>query len=120
MYEDGFANERSGSRISDYTGSNGGDLFRSGVQSPNFQKDIGSPSSETPRDFSGEVVVNHTGSAYSESYARRDTVTMPCLQVLFLTYSSVNFDRVFCFVSQLQCFFMLFILAGAFQKMFCL
>lgn len=108
MYEDGFANERSSSRISDYSGSNGGDLFRSG-ESPNFQKDIGSPSSETPQNFSGEVVVNHTGSAYSESYARTDAVTMPCPQVLFLTYSSVNFDHVFCFGSQLQCFFMLFI-----------
>lgn len=93
MYEDGFANERSSSRVSDYSGSNGGDLFRSGIQSPNFQKDIGSPSSETSRDSSGDVVMNYTGSAYSDSYARRDAVTMPCPQGTASSGSFGSFDN---------------------------
>lgn len=84
VYEDGFANEQSNARISDYSASSGGDPFRSGVQSPNFQKDIGSPSSETSRDFSGEDVVNYTGNRYQDSQSRRDGGGMPCPQVMFL------------------------------------
>ncbi|KAJ0985305.1 hypothetical protein J5N97_003661 [Dioscorea zingiberensis] len=38
MYEDRFANESSGSRISDYSASGTGDPFRSETQSPNFQE----------------------------------------------------------------------------------
>ncbi|KAI4319659.1 hypothetical protein MLD38_033236 [Melastoma candidum] len=43
--EDRFANEGSAPRNSDYTVSSGGDLFRSGPQSPSFQKvdEISSP-----------------------------------------------------------------------------
>ncbi|KAM0941062.1 putative Arf GTPase activating protein [Dioscorea sansibarensis] len=38
MYEDRFANEGSGSRMSDYSASSTGDPFRSESQSPNFQE----------------------------------------------------------------------------------
>ncbi|KAK3198246.1 hypothetical protein Dsin_021661 [Dipteronia sinensis] len=46
MFEDRFANEGSGSRISDYSVSSGGDPFRSGTESPNFN----SPPIQTSRD----------------------------------------------------------------------
>ncbi|CAI0433205.1 unnamed protein product [Linum tenue] len=47
MSDDGFANEGSVSRLSDYSVSSGADLGRSGIGSPNFQKESGgnSPSS---------------------------------------------------------------------------
>ncbi|KAK4852351.1 hypothetical protein QYF36_023182 [Acer negundo] len=46
MFEDRFANEGSGSRISDYSVSSGGDPIRSGTESPNFN----SPPIQTSRD----------------------------------------------------------------------
>ncbi|GAY50710.1 hypothetical protein CUMW_128830 [Citrus unshiu] len=54
MFEDRFANEGSCSRISDYSVSSGGDPFRSGAQSPNFEKDAGfnSPPVQPSRDVS--------------------------------------------------------------------
>lgn len=54
MFEDRFANEGSCSRISDYSVSSGGDPFRSGTQSPNFEKDVGfnSPPVQPSRDMS--------------------------------------------------------------------
>jgi len=39
-YDDRFANEGSGPRISDFSVSSGGEQFKSDVQSPNFYKDI--------------------------------------------------------------------------------
>ncbi|KAG5040068.1 hypothetical protein JHK82_012207 [Glycine max] len=39
-YDDRFANEGSGPRISDFSVSSGGEQFKSDVQSPNFHKDI--------------------------------------------------------------------------------
>jgi Arf-GAP domain and FG repeats-containing protein 1 len=84
MYEDGFANERSNSRISDYSASSGCDPSKSGLQSPNFPKDIGSPASETSRDFLRQDAVNYTGNAYPDSNDRRDGGRMPRPQVMFL------------------------------------
>lgn len=54
MFEDRFANEGSCSRISDYSVSSGGDPFRSGARSPNFEKDAGfnSPPVQPSRDVS--------------------------------------------------------------------
>ncbi|KAL5153862.1 putative ADP-ribosylation factor GTPase-activating protein AGD14 [Glycine soja] len=40
VYDDRFANERSGPRISDFSVSSGGEQLKSDVQSPNFHKDI--------------------------------------------------------------------------------
>lgn len=45
-----FANEGSYPRMSDYSGSGGSDLFRSDVLSPSYQRDTGSPFSETSRE----------------------------------------------------------------------
>lgn len=56
MYDDRFGNEGSNPRASDYSVSSGGDPFRSSAQSPNFQRGIGSPLSETSRDISYEDV----------------------------------------------------------------
>ncbi|XP_039132235.1 probable ADP-ribosylation factor GTPase-activating protein AGD14 isoform X1 [Dioscorea cayenensis subsp. rotundata] len=52
MYEDKFANESSGSRMSDYSASTTGDPFRSESQSPNFQESIYSkPPLQQARDI---------------------------------------------------------------------
>ncbi|XP_049401568.1 probable ADP-ribosylation factor GTPase-activating protein AGD14 isoform X1 [Solanum stenotomum] len=56
MYDDRFGNEGSNPRASDYSVSSGGDPFRSVAQSPNFQRGIGSPLSDTSRDISYEDV----------------------------------------------------------------
>lgn len=56
IYEDRFANEGSNPRASDYSVSGGGDPFRPEAQSPNFQRGIGSPLSDTSRDISYEDV----------------------------------------------------------------
>lgn len=45
-----FANEGSYPRMSDYSGSGESDLFRSDVLSPSYQRDTGSPFSETSRE----------------------------------------------------------------------
>lgn len=44
LYEDRFANEGSGARVSDYSVSSGGDPSRSGALSPNFHRGPGSRS----------------------------------------------------------------------------
>uniref|UniRef100_M1AAV9 ADP-ribosylation factor GTPase-activating protein AGD14 n=1 Tax=Solanum tuberosum TaxID=4113 RepID=M1AAV9_SOLTU len=56
MYDDRFGNEGSNPRASDYSVSSGGDPFRSVAQSPNFQRGIGSPLSDTSRDISYEDI----------------------------------------------------------------
>ncbi|KAK4725624.1 hypothetical protein R3W88_028403 [Solanum pinnatisectum] len=56
MYDGRFGNRGSNSRASDYSVSSGGDPFRSVAQSPNFQRGIGSPLSDTSRDISYEDV----------------------------------------------------------------
>ncbi|XP_055807189.1 probable ADP-ribosylation factor GTPase-activating protein AGD14 isoform X2 [Solanum dulcamara] len=58
MYDDRFGNEGSNPRAADYSVSSGGDPFRSVAQSPNFQRGIGSPVSDTSRDISYEDVRN--------------------------------------------------------------
>ncbi|XP_044482538.1 probable ADP-ribosylation factor GTPase-activating protein AGD14 isoform X2 [Mangifera indica] len=56
MFEDRFANEGSGSRVSDFSVSSGGDPFRSGAESPNFEKDMGFNSPPQPsRDISSSM-----------------------------------------------------------------
>ncbi|CAN4118346.1 unnamed protein product [Withania somnifera] len=56
IYEDRFAIEGSNPRASDFSVSSGGDPFRPEAQSPNFQRGIGSPLSDTSRDISYEDV----------------------------------------------------------------
>ncbi|KAI3446587.1 hypothetical protein Pfo_003252 [Paulownia fortunei] len=55
-----FANEGSYPRVSDYSVSSGGDPFRSDVLSPSYQREIGSPFSETSSYFSSETPGHHT------------------------------------------------------------
>ncbi|KAL3534816.1 hypothetical protein ACH5RR_003277 [Cinchona calisaya] len=76
IYEDRFTHERSNSRVSDNSVSSGGDPFTSNVQLPDFQKDIGSPSSETSREFCSEDIVHHAVNQYPDSYARTDSGRM--------------------------------------------
>ncbi|TKY46355.1 ADP-ribosylation factor GTPase-activating protein AGD14 [Spatholobus suberectus] len=51
-YDERFANEGSGPRISDFSVSSGGEQFKSNVQSPNFHKDIKISSPSYPRSGS--------------------------------------------------------------------
>ncbi|XP_027070840.1 probable ADP-ribosylation factor GTPase-activating protein AGD14 isoform X7 [Coffea arabica] len=67
IYEDRFGFGRSNSRVSDYSSS---------AQSPNFQKDIGSPSSETSREFCGEDIAHNAANRYPDSYANRGSGQM--------------------------------------------
>lgn len=77
--EDRFANEGSVSRFSDYSVSSGGDPSRSGVESPNFQKDGGfsSPPVQSSRNIVGEDL-------FSEAHFRRDANGIPPRQVISL------------------------------------
>lgn len=68
MYDDRFANDDAFSRVSDYSASSGGDPFRSGTQSPNFQKDIGfsSPPFQPSRDASSEDLRSRARGSFPE------------------------------------------------------
>lgn len=84
MYEDRFANEGSVSRVSDYSASSGGDPFRSGTESPNFQKDIGfsSPPFQPSRDILSEDIRRQPMHTFSEANAKKDADGIPCQQVI--------------------------------------
>ncbi|XP_060177670.1 probable ADP-ribosylation factor GTPase-activating protein AGD14 isoform X1 [Lycium barbarum] len=71
IYEDRFANEGSNPRASDYSVSSGGDPFRAEAQSPSFQRDMGSPLSDTSRDISYEDVRHVKKDAGRISRAQR-------------------------------------------------
>lgn len=81
MFEDRFANEGSCSRISDYSVSSGGDPFRSGAQSPNFEKDAGfnSPPVQPSRDVSS-----------LKANFKRDVDGIPHPKVIYLSTVSVS------------------------------
>lgn len=84
-YEDRFANEVSISRVSDYSASSGGDPFRSGTQSPNYQKDIGfsSPPFQSSRNISHEDVRIQEIDTSSEANFNKGADRFPCQQVMF-------------------------------------
>lgn len=89
VFEDRFANEGSGSRVSDFSVSSGGDPFRSGAESPNFEKDMGFNSPPQPsRDISSSM-----------ANFRRDVDGIPRPQVIYLSIayisSEMQFSRVF-------------------------
>lgn len=83
MYEERFEIDGSGSRISDYSVSSGGDASRSRVQSPNFQ-DIGSSSPSFQRSQDNSDVRCQEKSTVSETNVNRKTAVMPYSQVVFL------------------------------------
>ncbi|MQM08210.1 hypothetical protein Taro_041067 [Colocasia esculenta] len=89
MYEDRFANEISGPRISDYSASSAGDTFKFDGQSPNFQSDIGYGSPQPVRDILIEDGRRHIPGSYSEASVRRNVETVPRPQ---RTASSGSFD----------------------------
>ncbi|KAL7093035.1 hypothetical protein ACP275_11G018200 [Erythranthe tilingii] len=67
-----FANEGSNPRASDYSVSGGGDTFKSDVMSPNSQREIGSPFSETSSYFSSETH-GHNANSGSNGGRTRNT-----------------------------------------------
>ncbi|KAE9612539.1 putative Arf GTPase activating protein [Lupinus albus] len=73
-FDERFANEGSGRRISDFSVSSAGDQFKSDVQSPVFHKDIGfsSPSYQRSGTNSHEDVWSQTRSTVLETNAKRD------------------------------------------------
>ncbi|XP_022743245.1 probable ADP-ribosylation factor GTPase-activating protein AGD14 [Durio zibethinus] len=75
MFEDRFANEGSAPRVSDYFLSSGGDPFKSGTGSPNFQKDIGfgSPTAQPPRD----VLSENTRHLFVDPSSKKDAGGIP-------------------------------------------
>ncbi|KAL6225860.1 hypothetical protein ACLB2K_004709 [Fragaria x ananassa] len=79
MYEERFEIDGSGSRISDYSVSSGGDASRSRVQSPNFQ-DIGSSSPSFQRSQDNSDVRCQEKSTVSETNVNRKTAVMPYSQ----------------------------------------
>ncbi|BFG37723.1 hypothetical protein CerSpe_239970 [Prunus speciosa] len=92
MYEDRFANEGSGSRVSDFSVSSGGDASRSGVQSPNFQKEIGSSSPPFPPSSDNLTEVScQAKNVFLESNSKRDAAGITCPQ---RTASSGSFGSV--------------------------
>ncbi|XVF06710.1 hypothetical protein REPUB_Repub06bG0074100 [Reevesia pubescens] len=82
MFEDRFANEGSAPRVSDYSLSSGGDPFRSGTGSPNFQKDIGfgSPTAQPPRDVLSDDTQHQTINLFVDPSSKKDTGGIPCPQ----------------------------------------
>ncbi|KAL3632639.1 hypothetical protein CASFOL_025623 [Castilleja foliolosa] len=64
---EGFANEGSHARYSDFSVSGAGDPFRSGGLSPSSQRNTGSPFSETSRDFSNEAPQLHKVTQSSDA-----------------------------------------------------
>ncbi|KAL0555120.1 hypothetical protein IC582_009053 [Cucumis melo] len=73
-YDDRFANEGYASRVSDFSVSSGGDPFRSGAHSPNFQKDSGfsSPPFPCARDMLNDDTRHQISSMSAEANGHRD------------------------------------------------
>ncbi|XP_015899748.2 probable ADP-ribosylation factor GTPase-activating protein AGD14 isoform X1 [Ziziphus jujuba] len=96
-YEDRFANEVSISRVSDYSASSGGDPFRSGTQSPNYQKDIGfsSPPFQSSRNISHEDVRIQEIDTSSEANFNKGADRFPCQQRSRSSGSSGSIDSNF-------------------------
>ncbi|KAK8628177.1 hypothetical protein V6N13_063888 [Hibiscus sabdariffa] len=71
-FEDRFANEGSAPRVSDYSVSSGGDTFKSGTGSPNFQKDVfGSPNSQPQKDFFGEYTHRQRSNLFVDPNSKK-------------------------------------------------
>ncbi|XP_031384370.1 probable ADP-ribosylation factor GTPase-activating protein AGD14 isoform X1 [Punica granatum] len=94
MYEDRFANEGSGARVSDYSVSSGGDPFRSGALSPTFQRDAGysSPPLPPPRGDSSDNLNRETSNKSLEANVRRDADGKHCSQRTASSGSFGSFD----------------------------
>ncbi|OIV90097.1 hypothetical protein TanjilG_01551 [Lupinus angustifolius] len=77
-FDDRFANEGSGPRISDFSVSSAGDQFKSDVQSPTFHKDVGlsSPSYQGSGSNSIEDVWSQARNTVLGTNAKRDAGAM--------------------------------------------
>ncbi|TYG46607.1 hypothetical protein ES288_D11G269100v1 [Gossypium darwinii] len=74
IFEDRFANEASAPRVSDYSVSSGGDTFKSGTGSPNFQKEVvfGSPNSQPQTDILSEDARHQTSNLFVDPNSKKD------------------------------------------------
>ncbi|KAK9290513.1 hypothetical protein L1049_008683 [Liquidambar formosana] len=91
MYEERFANDGSVSRVSDFSMSSGGDPFRSGNQSPNFQKDIGF-SSPPPIQPSRDILTEDVQRQTVKPNVKRDADGIPRPQRTASSGSFGSFD----------------------------
>ncbi|KAK8328545.1 hypothetical protein V6Z12_A11G258500 [Gossypium hirsutum] len=73
-FEDRFANEGSAPRVSDYSVSSGGDTFKSGTGSPNFQKEVvfGSPNYQPQTDILSEDARHQTSNLFVDPNSKKD------------------------------------------------
>ncbi|GMI65010.1 ARF-GAP domain 14, ARF GAP-like zinc finger-containing protein ZIGA4 [Hibiscus trionum] len=78
LFEDRFANEGSAPRVSDYSVSSGGDTFKAGTESPNFQKDIvfGSPNSQPQTGVFSEDA-QHRSNYFVDPNSKKDAAGLP-------------------------------------------
>ncbi|KAL4351512.1 hypothetical protein GQ457_06G024100 [Hibiscus cannabinus] len=79
MFEDGFANEGSAPRVSDFSVSSGGDPFASSAGSPNFRKDVGfaSPTFQSQRDVLSEDTHHQTINPSLDPSSQKDAGGIP-------------------------------------------
>ncbi|XVE62454.1 hypothetical protein DITRI_Ditri06bG0119300 [Diplodiscus trichospermus] len=79
MVEDRFANEGSAPRVSDYSVSSGGDPSKSGIGSPNFQKEIGfgSPTAQPARVALNEDTQCQTINLFVDQSSKKDVAGIP-------------------------------------------
>ncbi|KAK8588885.1 hypothetical protein V6N13_087779 [Hibiscus sabdariffa] len=82
MFEDGFANEGSAPRVSDFSVSSGGDPFTSSAGSPSFRKDVGfaSPTFQSQRDVLSEDTHHQTINPSLDPSSQKDAGGIPLPQ----------------------------------------
>ncbi|XP_047315388.1 probable ADP-ribosylation factor GTPase-activating protein AGD14 [Impatiens glandulifera] len=93
LSEDRFANEEPNNRVSDYSVSMSGDPFRTHPLSPNFQRNTGSPSSQTSGDTFSEDSRHHIVSSFTETNSKMDPNGLPRPQRTASTGNFGSFDR---------------------------
>lgn len=86
IFEDRFANEGSAPRVSDYSVSSGGDTFKSGTGSPNFQKEVvfGSPNSQPQTDILSEDARHQTSNLFVDPNSKKEAARISHPQVRYL------------------------------------
>ncbi|KAG8478787.1 hypothetical protein CXB51_028619 [Gossypium anomalum] len=86
IFEDRFANEGSAPRVSYYSVSSGGDTFKSGTGSPNFQKEVvfGSPNSQPQTEILSEDARHQTSYLFVDPNSKKDAAGISHPQVRYL------------------------------------
>lgn len=106
--EDSFANEVANARVSDYSGSSGADPFRSGTQSPPYQKELGfsSLSREMSRDnLTEDVQLQSSVNTFSSPNAKGESdqvdTTLSLLLLKTIYFVDSDFYFILCYFRNL-------------------